>query len=189
MSEQDGGSLVYQVDIETAKMITGSRKASVVLEEMQRQTGKASKSVDALSSSADKAGNSMGGLKTVLTGVASAISVSLIIDYGKAFLTVADNITQLQARIARLTSDTSTAKSTFMGLAAIASNTGASLKDTAKLWETMTASLKETGATNSQILALTDTLQKIGRVGGSSSEEMANALRQFDPTRVIWTQP
>lgn len=63
MSEQDGGSLVYQVDIETAKMITGSRKASVVLEEMQRQTGKASKSVDALSSSADKAGNSMGGLK------------------------------------------------------------------------------------------------------------------------------
>ncbi|WP_240429812.1 tape measure protein [Serratia marcescens] len=179
MSEQDGGSLVYQVDIETAKMITGSRKASVVLEEMQRQTGKASKSVDALSSSADKAGNSMGGLKTVLTGVASAISVSLIIDYGKAFLTVADNITQLQARIARLTSDTSTAKSTFMGLAAIASNTGASLKDTAKLWETMTASLKETGATNSQILALTDTLQKIGRVGGSSSEEMANALRQF----------
>ncbi|EME9755974.1 tape measure protein [Serratia marcescens] len=160
-------------------MITGSRKASIVLEEMQRQTGKASKSVDALSSSADKAGNSMGGLKTVLTGVASAISVSLIIDYGKAFLTVADNITQLQARIARLTSDTSTAKSTFMGLAAIASNTGASLKDTAKLWETMTASLKETGATNSQILALTDTLQKIGRVGGSSSEEMANALRQF----------
>lgn len=179
MSEQDGGSLVYQVDIETAKMITGSRKASIVLEEMQRQTGKASKSVDALSSSADKAGNSMGGLKTVLTGVASAISVSLIIDYGKAFLTVADNITQLQARIARLTSDTSTAKSTFMGLATIASNTGASLKDTAKLWETMTASLKETGATNSQILALTDTLQKIGRVGGSSSEEMANALRQF----------
>ncbi|WP_049188510.1 tape measure protein [Serratia marcescens] len=179
MSEQDGGSLVYQVDIETAKMITGSRKASIVLEEMQRQTGKASKSVDALSSSADKAGNSMVGLKTVLTGVASAISVSLIIDYGKAFLTVADNITQLQARIARLTSDTSTAKSTFIGLAAIASNTGASLKDTAKLWETMTASLKETGATNSQILALTDTLQKIGRVGGSSSEEMANALRQF----------
>ncbi|HHY2982875.1 TPA: tape measure protein, partial [Enterobacter hormaechei subsp. steigerwaltii] len=33
--------------------------------------------------------------------------------------------------------------------------------------------------TNSQILALTSTLQKIGTIGGSSSEEMANALRQF----------
>lgn len=43
----------------------------------------------------------------------------------------------------------------------------------------MTSSLKEAGASNEQVLALTDTLQKIGRVGGSSSEEMANALRQF----------
>ena len=34
-------------------------------------------------------------------------------------------------------------------------------------------------ATNAQVLNLTDTLQKIGRIGGSSTEEMANALRQF----------
>ncbi len=179
MAEQDGGSLVYQVDIETAKMVTGSRKASVVLDEMQRQTGKASKSVDDLSSSAGRAGNSMGGLKTVISGVASAISVALIIDYAKAFLTVADNITQLQSRIARLSTDAAAARETFATLSSIASTTGASLQDTAKLWETLTSSLKEAGATNGQVLALTDTLQKIGRVGGSSSEEMANALRQF----------
>lgn len=179
MAEQDGGSLVYQVDIETAKMVTGSRKASVVLDEMQRQAGKASESVDGLSSSAGRAGNSMGGLKTVISGVASAISVALIIDYAKAFLTVADNIAQLQARISRLSSDAATAKDTFNILTAIASNTGASLQDTTKLWEKMTSSLKGAGATNSQILSLVDTLQKIGRVGGSSSEEMAAALRQF----------
>lgn len=179
MAEQDGGSLVYQVDIETAKMVSGSRKASVVLEEMQSRAGKASKSVDGLSSSADRAGNSMGGLKTVISGVASAISVALVIDYAKAFLAVADNITQLQSRITRLSTDSSSAMSTFETLTAIASNTGASLRETAKLWEAMTSALKGTGATNTQILALTDTLQKIGRVGGSSTEEMANALRQF----------
>ncbi|EDG8890902.1 tape measure protein, partial [Salmonella enterica subsp. enterica serovar Typhi] len=48
-----------------------------------------------------------------------------------------------------------------------------------KLWETLTSSLKEAGATNAQVLNLTDTLQKIGRIGGSSAEEMANAMRQF----------
>ncbi|EJA3065736.1 tape measure protein, partial [Cronobacter sakazakii] len=48
-----------------------------------------------------------------------------------------------------------------------------------RLWETLTSALKETGATNSQILSLTDTLQKIGTIGGSSAEEMSNALRQF----------
>lgn len=179
MAEQDGGSLVYQVDIETAKMVTGSRQAAVVLGEMEKQANRSSKAVDGLTSSADSAGRSMSGFKLVLSGVASAISVALIIDYGKAFLTVADNITQLQSRILRLSTDAATAMSTFETLTAIASTTGASLRDTAKLWEAMTSALKGTGATNTQILALTDTLQKIGRVGGSSTEEMANALRQF----------
>ncbi len=179
MAEQDGGSLVYQVDIETAKMVTGSRQAAVVLGEMEKQANRSSKAVDGLTSSADSAGRSMSGFKSVLSGVASAISVALIIDYGKAFLTVADNITQLQSRILRLSTDAATAMSTFETLTAIASTTGASLRDTSKLWEAMTSALKGTGATNTQILALTDTLQKIGRVGGSSTEEMANALRQF----------
>ncbi|NLU17939.1 MAG: tape measure protein [Serratia liquefaciens] len=179
MAEQDGGSLVYQVDIETAKMVTGSRQAAVVLGEMEKQANRSSKAVDGLTSSADSVGRSMSGFKSVLSGVASAISVALIIDYGKAFLTVADNITQLQSRITRLSTDAATAMSTFETLTAIASTTGASLRDTAKLWEAMTSALKGTGATNTQILALTDTLQKIGRVGGSSTEEMANALRQF----------
>lgn len=179
MSEQDGGSLVYQVDIETAKMVTGSRQAAVVLGEMEKQANRSSKAVDGLTSSVDGAGRSMSGFKSVLSGVASAISVALIIDYGKAFLTVADNITQFQARILRLSSDAATAKETFDVLSSIASTTGSSLQDTAKLWEKMTSSLKGVGATNNQILFLVDTLQKIGRVGGSSSEEMAAALRQF----------
>lgn len=39
--------------------------------------------------------------------------------------------------------------------------------------------MRDTGATNGQVIQLTETLQKIGRIGGSSAEEMANALRQF----------
>jgi tape measure domain-containing protein len=125
------------------------------------------------------AAGSANSLKTSLTALAGAISVSLIMQWGNAFLEVADNMTQLQARIARLSTDAATAKQTFSDIAAISSRTGSSISDTTKLWETLTSSLKETGATNAQVLNLTDTLQKIGRIGGSSTEEMANALRQF----------
>ncbi|HCH7904143.1 TPA: tape measure protein, partial [Klebsiella oxytoca] len=173
------GELYYDVDMETAKLITGSRKAADVLGEMNKSARSASAGVDKLENSGQKASASMGVLKAALSGVASAITVSLIIDYGKAFLEVADNVTQLQSRIARLSSGTAEAKVTFSALAQIASNTGASLQNTQNLWEKLTSSLKGTGATNSQILFLTDTLQKIGRVGGSSAEEMATALRQF----------
>ncbi|HCQ6671023.1 tape measure protein, partial [Klebsiella oxytoca] len=173
------GELYYDVDMETAKLITGSRKAADVLGEMNKSARSASAGVDKLENSGQKASASMGVLKAALSGVASAITVSLIIDYGKAFLEVADNVTQLQSRIARLSSGTAEAKVTFSALAQIASKTGASLQNTQNLWEKLTSSLKGTGATNSQILFLTDTLQKIGRVGGSSAEEMATALRQF----------
>ncbi|EPG8405020.1 tape measure protein [Klebsiella pneumoniae] len=173
------GDLYYDVDIETAKLISGSRKASDVLGAMDKSARGASAGIDKLDNSGQKAAGSMDVLKSALSGVASAITVSLIIDYGKAFLEVADNVTQLQSRIVRLSSGADEAKVTFSALAQIASNTGASLQNTQSLWEKLTSSLKGTGATNSQILFLTDTLQKIGRVGGSSAEEMATALRQF----------
>ncbi len=173
------GDLYYDVDIETAKLISGSRKASDVLGAMDKSARGASAGIDKLDNSGQKAAGSIDVLKSALSGVASAITVSLIIDYGKAFLEVADNVTQLQSRIARLSSGADEAKVTFSALAQIASNTGASLQNTQSLWERLTSSLKGTGATNSQILFLTDTLQKIGRVGGSSAEEMATALRQF----------
>lgn len=178
MSEKVG-EIYYEVDLETAKLIAGSRKAADVLDAMGKNARNASSGIDKLDGSGRKASGTMDVLKSSLSGVASAISVALIIDYGKAFLTVADNVTQLQARISRLSADTAEAKATFSALAMIASNTGASLQDTQNLWEKLTSSLKATGVTNSQILFLTDTLQKIGRVGGSSAEEMAGALRQF----------
>ncbi|EAM7588317.1 phage tail tape measure protein [Salmonella enterica] len=119
------------------------------------------------------------GLKTGLSAIASAIAVSQVVDYGKRFLEAADAISQMQARIERLTGSAAAATQTMQGLMRISSATGGSLQDTAKLWETLSTALRDTGATNGQIIQLTETLQKIGRIGGSSSEEMANALRQF----------
>lgn len=127
----------------------------------------------------DQSTRSSSGLKTGISAIAAAISIGQIISYAKAFLDTADAMTQLQARIDRLVPSAEQGRATFQALSMIASQTGASLQDTAKLWEQLTTSLKTAGATNGQILALTDTLQKIGRIGGSSSEEMANALRQF----------
>ncbi|EOF7278814.1 tape measure protein [Enterobacter hormaechei] len=119
------------------------------------------------------------GLKTGLSAIASAIAVSQVVDYGKRFLEAADAMSQMQARIERLTGSAAAATQTMQGLMRISSATGGSLQDTAKLWETLSTALRDTGATNGQVIQLTETLQKIGRIGGSSSEEMANALRQF----------
>ncbi|ELT9551011.1 tape measure protein [Citrobacter freundii] len=141
--------------------------------------GKANKSLDSIGNSATTAAKKMDELQTNINRVAVAIAASLVVDWGKAFLVAADNMSQLNARIERLTGSTAAASQTMQNLMRISSATGGSLQDTAKLWETLSTALRDTGATNGQIIQLTETLQKIGRIGGSSSEEMANALRQF----------
>lgn len=185
MAEEVGG-IVYEVGMEVSGLTAGAKKAEDALDSIDKSAQDSSKSLVKLDNSSRNAGKGMGSaagsantLKTSLTALAGAISVSLVMQWGSAFLEVADNMTQLQARIARLSTDAATAKQTFSDIAAISSRTGSSISDTTKLWETLTSSLKEAGATNAQVLNLTDTLQKIGRIGGSSTEEMANALRQF----------
>lgn len=185
MAEEVGG-IVYEVGMDVKGLKAGATTASKTLDDLESSLNKTTGELNKLDKGARNAGSGMknaggaaSGLKTSMSMLAGAISVSLIIEWGKRFLEVADNMTQLQARIARLSTDAKTANETFSSLANIASTTGASLSDTTKLWETLTSSLKEAGATNAQVLNLTDTLQKIGRIGGSSTEEMANALRQF----------
>ena len=185
MAEEVGG-IVYEVGMDVKGLKAGATTANKTLDDLESSTNKTTSALGKLDKNARNAGSGMknaggaaSGLKTSMSMLAGAISVSLIIEWGKRFLEVADNMTQLQARIARLSTDAKTANETFSSLANIASTTGASLSDTTKLWETLTSSLKDAGATNAQVLNLTDTLQKIGRIGGSSTEEMANALRQF----------
>lgn len=164
MSEK-AGEIYYDIEAD----VSGLLKAQ----------GKANKSLDSIGNSATNAAKKMDELQTNINRVAGAIAASLVVDWGKAFLVAADNMSQLNARIERLTGSAATASQTMQSLMRISSATGGSLQDTAKLWETLSTALRDTGATNGQIVQLTETLQKIGRIGGSSSEEMANALRQF----------
>jgi len=164
-SEEQVGNIVYQVQMDVANLIEAQRKVNERLEKMNGGAAKAAKSLDQL--------------QTSISRVASAIATSIVVEWGRAFLVAADNMSQLNARIERLTGSAATASQTMQSLMNISSTTGGSLQDTAKLWETLSTALRSTGATNGQILQLTETLQKIGRIGGTSAEEMANALRQF----------
>lgn len=164
-TEEQVGNIVYQVQMDVANLIEAQRKVNERLEKMNGGAAKTAKSLDQL--------------QTSISRIAGAIATSIVVEWGRAFLVAADNMSQLNARIERLTGSAATASQTMQSLMNISSTTGGSLQDTAKLWETLSSALRSTGASNGQILQLTETLQKIGRIGGTSAEEMANALRQF----------
>ncbi|MBY5117953.1 tape measure protein [Enterobacter cloacae] len=159
------GNIVYQVQMDVAELIEAQRKVNDRLDKM--------------GSNFDRASGSVSRFEGALNKVGVAIAAAFTIETAKRLIAIGDEMATLQARITRLSPSIDTAKETMSSLSAIASQTGNSLSETERLWESLTTALKSAGATNSQILALTSTLQKIGTIGGSSSEEMANALRQF----------
>jgi tape measure domain-containing protein len=182
-------SLTQQIAVLNEEQKNGARSAAMLSARLhagssataaqRKEIGELAGKLYDLKQAQNQTAKSSVGLKTGLSAIASAIAVSQVVDYGKRFLEAADAMSQMQARIERLTGSAAAATQTMQGLMRISSATGGSLQDTAKLWETLSTALRDTGATNGQIIQLTETLQKIGRIGGSSSEEMANALRQF----------
>ncbi|MDU4943759.1 MAG: tape measure protein [Mixta calida] len=159
------GEIYYEIEADTSKLISAQKQVNKSVGQIGSDLDKTSKNADRFQSSLNKVG--------------AAIAAAFTVDAAKRLLDIADQMNILQARIARLSPSVEVARQTMASLSAIASQTGSSLSDTERLWESLTSALKETGATNNQIVALTSTLQKIGTIGGSSADEMSNALRQF----------
>lgn len=190
---QDLGTIYYEVDAKADGLLTTSKdvdrqiaKTEKGLADVEKQMGKTNASTGELSNgfskvgkAANDAGSKAEGFASKLTplavAIAGVITVQTLATWGK----MAEQFTLFQARITRLSSDAETARSTYQSLLAIASQTGSSMGDSVRLWESLTSTLKSLGATNAQVLQLTSTLQKIGTIGGSSAEETANALRQL----------
>ncbi|EMH6517117.1 tape measure protein [Raoultella planticola] len=162
---EKAGEIYYDIEADVSGLIQAQQQVNKRLDQMESKFEQSSRSA--------------GRFEGALNKVGVAIAAAFTIDAAKKLIAIGDEMVTLQARVARLSPSIDVAKETLSALSAIASQTGNSLSETERLWESLTTALKETGATNSQILGLTSTLQKIGTIGSSSTEEMATALRQF----------
>ncbi|EPM2089130.1 tape measure protein [Escherichia coli] len=159
------GTIEYTIDAKTDKLLIAGRRADDTFDNIER--------------GAKRADNSISKLNTTISKLAAAVNVGLLMMAAKRFIEIADNVKLLRARVSRLSSSLVEAKANFSGIIEISKRTGMKIEDTTKLWENLTSALSGSNATSGQILQLTETLQQIGRIGGSSSEEAANALRQL----------
>ncbi|EFA0749639.1 tape measure protein [Escherichia coli] len=159
------GTIEYTIDAKTDKLLIAGRRADDTFDNIER--------------GAKRADNSISKLNTTVSKLAAAVNVGLLMMAAKRFIEIADNVKLLRARVSRLSGSLVEAKANFSGILEISNRTGMKIEDTTKLWEKLKSGLADSNATSGQILQLTETLQQIGRIGGSSSEEAANALRQL----------
>lgn len=168
----DFGKYTIEIEADAAKLLAGQASADSALKQIENSVKKTANAADKLDKSLDNLG---GGFSRLAVAVKGYISIQALMKLQQ----LSEEFTLLQARVTRLSSSSEEGARSFQQLVGIASATGASLGDTVNLWQQLTATLKTVGATNSDVNRLVMTLQKIGTIGGSSAQEMANALRQF----------
>lgn len=183
---ENAGGIVYTVDIETAKLVGDTKSINRELDNLDKgfkktdvAAKKASGGMDGFSQKTKSASSDAAGFSAKLTPLAAAIGGLISVQALVNMQRMAEQFTILSARITRLSTDSTEAAKTYRALLNISSQTGANIANTVGLWESLTGTLKEMGRTNSDVLRLTETLQKIGTLGGSSAEDMSNALRQL----------
>ncbi|HFD81046.1 MAG TPA: hypothetical protein ENK05_11760 [Gammaproteobacteria bacterium] len=142
------------------------------LDRLEREIGGVGKA----SARTEREVSRMGGSMRLLTRAAGAY---LSLRLAKEIVMQADAYNVLQARIAAATRETGDYARVSGQLFRIAQANGAALADTVDVFQRLQLSAKALGATNQDILTVTDTVQKLGVIGGSSTAQMAAGLMQF----------
>lgn len=133
----------------------------------------------AVTKSNSKILSSLNSLKAPLAALGAGLVAAVGAGSLTATIKLADQYNVLTQRIKTATKETGDYKTVSQQLYEISQKNGASLRDTVGLFQNLSRSRKELGVTNGEILKLTNTIQQLGIIGGSSGEEMSNALRQF----------
>ena len=172
------GTISYTAEIETQKVLSGGAAVNKQLDNLQSGFNKTDKAAAGSSKSMTTLGNSMDtsgakaskfsfALAPLAGAIAGVVSAQALVNLQK----LGEQFTLLESRVKRLSASAEDARTNYAALLQISSAGGSDLTTTIKLWESLTASLTSLGVTRDQVLSLTDTLQKIGKIGGSSAEE------------------
>ncbi|HCB7960070.1 TPA: tape measure protein [Escherichia coli] len=159
------GTIYYEVDAKTGQLLVAQRQADQAFDRIERGAKQADRQVNTL--------------KTSIKALTRVIHLLLAAEAVRQFMDMAEQAKMLRVKIKMLTGDAESAGRVFDGLKAISKETGQSLKDTGDLWQGLAISLKNTSATEGQLLNLVGTIQKMGALGGASAEQMSDSMRQF----------
>lgn len=159
------GTIYYEVDAKTGQLLVAQRQADQAFDSIERGAKRADRQVNTL--------------KTSIKALTRVIHLLLAAEAVRQFIDMAEQAKMLRVKIKLLTGEAEATERVFNRLKEISKETGQSLKDTGDLWQGLAISLKNTSATEGQVLNLVSTLQKLGNLGGVSAEQLSNSMRQF----------
>ncbi|WBA79548.1 tape measure protein [Endozoicomonas sp. GU-1] len=174
--ESDG---TQKAERELKKLESQSAKTEKAAEGVGKGGTKAKKGLKEFETQAGRTEKASNGLERTLKGAGGAIAAYFTVQAAYGVIQTADAFNLLQERVKRLSDSAADGEEKYKALTDIAITSGSDIKETVKLWENLDQTLAEFGKSDAQVLQLTESLLKLGTIGGSSVDDMKFAMRQF----------
>lgn len=149
-------------------------------EGLRRELKKADRAVDQSGRNMEKTLTRIDkGFSSFGKGLIAAFSVAAIAKVGKEMVLAADRYGVLQGRIKEATRATGDYQKVSAELFAVAQRTGTALEDNVAMFQRLGTGAREFGASSDDILKVTETVQKLGIIGGTSAASISAGTMQF----------
>jgi len=165
----DFAQLVVQLELQQAAFAKGMNDAARRLEVISKNAKQSQQSLNSLSK----------GFNDLRTAAAAAAGAFAAFKSVQAITKASDQINNLSGSFTALMGDAGRAADMMERVFGIVSRTGVPLEAAGSATQRLTIALKDMGASNRQIETIAETFIKLGKVGGSSTEDVANGLRQM----------
>ncbi len=154
------------------KLTGKSTKAARSVDRLGKSGANAARKLDKTRRSTDRLGRSFS--KMARFGVAA-----IAIMGARELAQMADRWNTLQQRIKTATRETGDYNQVAQQLFTISQANGVAMESTVSLFQNLARTAPDLGVTNAEVLKLTQSVQQLGVIGGSTQTQMDNALMQF----------
>lgn len=168
----NAGSIVYEVDMDTAKLLAARREVDAALNGLGGNMGRLEASINRTERSVGSMERSMSSLTGVAKGLAAALSVQQVAEWGNEWVNVSNKL----ANSVRATEQLSDVTQRVFD---ISQNTMSSLSATATLYGRLERATRSAGASTQDLITLTSTINKGLAVSGATTEEASSTMTQL----------
>lgn len=169
MATYTEGSIVYEVSIDTKNMIQNSGKVREELNKLNANGKTASKGLEQVEQSAEKASQSMFKLSSVAKAVSAALVSSQVISYAQSW-------NELEDRIANTGATAYQTKEILDQLLETSNRNGRTIEESSELYIRLSNSMKEMGYSTSGTLNYIDTLSNLLTINKTSTQGAESAI-------------
>lgn len=162
-------NLAIELSLQNKQFIDGIASATKRLDEIGTSSRRAAKSI----SNVEKT------MLLVTKATIAYVAITKTFDFAKSFLKAEESITNLEASFRVLLGSAERGADMLQRVYGIVESTGASFQTASEAVQRLAIGLTDLGATNQQIAQIAENFIKLGRVSGTSMQDINGALLQF----------